>query len=700
MLSAESLAGLSARPTWLERVRVWEVGGWMAVLAVAGVLRLAALGDRPLGPDEAQPALTAWRMWLENAPNDVGAGVLLIHAVALSFGLLGASDLVARLPTALAGLALVAAPLLLRPLLGAPAMLAAGALLALSPMMVFGSRHVDPAILVPALLALLVGMVARALLAARAEVRLDAAHGEDEAPLAATLDAKSADAADWARESASSPGTHDVARAWPASWEGWGRTDWRWWAYAVPVLLALLLMAGSVAVPALLAVVGAALVTWWPAGAGAQGPGARGQGAEEGRSRQSAPRGQAAGAGDRSAGGVTREPGEAGSTRRGARLPKVGDWLAAVPLRELDVRLMGALFVGTLLVVGTALFLDLRGLQGAVVEPWVSWLTPYYPRATAIPWLPTLLVYDLPIVLAALVGIVVVVRRNRPVEHFLLWWTTLAALPLVFQPPDPLPYLLCWLLPLALLGGVALGSLAAPGWTWPRFGEDLLLAALAAVTFVCAVNTLRLVQSLVTSPAGVGLRGRELAFSVLVLAFLGLVHWRLLDWWRTSAPAGEPSRPLRVSAIVAVALGIAFMLVANGRLQFADYGAGGAELLRPYALSPNVYAIAEELQTWARQEPTSPIVVGESLRPALLWHLRDVPTARFQSDFPDALHTLPGSVRRGIWPAGPGAPEGERQPLDETISITPIPSTGALWNWWVYRNAWLVPTRHDIIVVR
>src|SRR5207302_4281902 len=111
-----------------------------------------------------QTALAAWRMWLQHPPSDAGAGVLLLHALAASFGLAGASDLVARLPTVVAGLALVGAPWLLRPLMGPAAALASGSLLALSPIMVFGSRHVDPAILVPALLALLVGVSARALL--------------------------------------------------------------------------------------------------------------------------------------------------------------------------------------------------------------------------------------------------------------------------------------------------------------------------------------------------------------------------------------------------------------------------------------------------------------------------------------------------------------------------------------------------------
>ncbi|HEY7066823.1 MAG TPA: hypothetical protein VII06_35490 [Chloroflexota bacterium] len=698
MLSAESLPLVSWRESIASRVRVWEVVGWAAVLAVAAVLRLASLGDRPLGPDEAQPALAAWRMWLQNPPSDAAGGVLLLHLLAASFGLAGASDLVARLPTVAAGLALVGAPWLLRPLMGPAAALASGSLLALSPMLVFGSRHVDSAILVPAVLAWLVGVSARALLGATDTIAGDRGTpspqpsprgrgGLVDSAIAVPLD------------------TEDTAQPGAAS-EMASRSTWRRWAYAAAVLLALLFTAGSVVVPALLAVLGAAVVTWWPTRRPADALGLRaeapsqasereGQGAGlEGRSASSA-----AGA-DAPAVGTAGGRGDSANETARWRLPRPGDWLAAVALQPRDWQIMGALFAGTLVLAGTAGFMDLRGLQGALVEPWVSWLAPYYPRTVAIPWLPTLLVYDLPIAVAAIAGIAVVVKRNRPFEHFLLWWTTLAALPLVFQPPDPLPYLLCWLVPLALLGGLALASLVPTTWTWRGLGEDTVLAALVGVTFVCLVNTLRLIQTSLGGPTNLAARGREVALSVLVLVFLGYVHWHLRGWWRGGDAPGAAARPTRVGAVIAVALGLAFVVVANGRLQFANYGAGGPELLRPVALSPGIYELVDDLQAWARQENSSPIIVSETLQPLLLWHLRDVPTVRFQHDFPDAGVQVTGQVRRGVWPAGPGAPDGERMPLDETIAVGPIPSAGALWNWWLYRNAWLVPTRHDIIVVR
>ena len=149
--------------------------------------------------------MEAWRNWLGHPPRDLDSTALLTHLLTLLFGLLGASDFVARLPAAVGGVALAAAPLLLRRPLGRVAAVGAGAVLAISPLLVFGSRLVDSGILVAALLALLVGTVAQTL---------------------ATGD--------------------------------------RRWAYAVPILAGLVFTCGSVAVPALLAVVVAAAIAAWP----------------------------------------------------------------------------------------------------------------------------------------------------------------------------------------------------------------------------------------------------------------------------------------------------------------------------------------------------------------------------------------------------------------------------------------------------
>jgi hypothetical protein len=406
-------------------------------------------------------------------------------------------------------------------------------------------------------------------------------------------------------------------------------SDDRRWAYAVPILAGLVFTCGSVAVPALLAVALAAAVAAWP----------------------------------------TRH---ALAAELRVRLPR--------PLVLLGF------FAVTVVMVGTAWLTHLRGLQAALVDPWVTGLTPYYPTATPIPWLTALLLYDLPLLLGAGVGLAVVVRRNRPFDHFLLWWAALAALPLLAQPPNPVPYLLVWAVPLALLAGVALGELPGLGWTWRSFGQCTVLVALVVVDACYAVNTLRLILSMLTVPGGAATGWKNLALSAVILLILLGLHLALRDWWQEESPT-------RAAALGAVAFGLIFVFATNGRLNFANSGAGNAELLRPEAMSPDLYELSDEVQTWARQEPTATIAVSEALRPSLLWHLRNVPTVRFQARPSEPLI-------RGLWPAGPEAPDGERRPVRETVAIGPITSSSDLWNWWLYRKSWLVPTRHDIIVVR
>jgi hypothetical protein len=583
--------------------RVWlEVLGWAVLGGAALCLRLAALGEVALGADEAVPALEAWRLWLHYPPPDLVAPPLLVHLLGASFALFAPSDVAARLPSALAGTVLALAPWLLRPWLGSLAALGAGVLLTLSPLLLFASRRADAAILVAALVALLVGAIARAAAAPAAPAGLATDGRRGEGP--------------W--------------------WESRAV-----WIYAAAVLAALLLTAAGVALPAALAPLAAAALTWWPGAA-----------APSGRS----------------------------------------------PLRSVDAAWAGlravigwravAVFAAVLVLVSTACFTYLRGLQGSLVDPWVSWLAPYLSPTAVIPWLPALVLYDLPLLAAAAAGLLVVARRNQPFDHFLLWWAALGALPLLFQPADPRPYLVAWAVPLALLGGVALGRAAELDWSSSRLGYALVALAVVVIDGCFLVNTLRFVLSITAWGSTPAVVGPVLAASGVALILLALLHWHLLQWpalWRAATPA-------RVGTLAAVALGLLFVVTVNSRLNYAQVGPTSPELLRPEVLAPDVREIVTEMQTWARQEPTTPIQVDASLRPWLLWHLRDVATAQFA--------TTPEPDRRGLWAAGPEAPPGERRLLRRTALVGPIATSATLWNWWLYRNSWLLPTRHDTIVIR
>jgi len=123
---------------------------WVAYLALfvlALVLRFAELDSVPLTPDETPQALAAWRALAEgNAAPAQAASPLLFALQTLAFTILGTNEGAARVFTALAGTALVFAPLLVRGLLGRVRTFLLVALLAASPGLLLAARTSSPVI--------------------------------------------------------------------------------------------------------------------------------------------------------------------------------------------------------------------------------------------------------------------------------------------------------------------------------------------------------------------------------------------------------------------------------------------------------------------------------------------------------------------------------------------------------------------------
>ena len=115
---------------------------WMALLAVALILRLWALGDRPPHHDEAIHCDFAYTLLTQGTYryDPIYHGPLIYYVMAPLFALLGTTTLVGRLYPTIAGVALVALPLILRRRLGAGAAWWSGVLLAISPIMLYYSR--------------------------------------------------------------------------------------------------------------------------------------------------------------------------------------------------------------------------------------------------------------------------------------------------------------------------------------------------------------------------------------------------------------------------------------------------------------------------------------------------------------------------------------------------------------------------------
>jgi dolichyl-phosphate-mannose--protein O-mannosyl transferase len=121
-----------------------EVIAYVAIVIVAFALRFWDLADRAMHHDESLHATYSWYLFkgrgYEHHP--LMHGPLLFHLMAVGYVLFGVSEATSRIVPAAFGTALVLLPILLRPWLGRVGALAAAAMLAVSPSMLYFSRFV------------------------------------------------------------------------------------------------------------------------------------------------------------------------------------------------------------------------------------------------------------------------------------------------------------------------------------------------------------------------------------------------------------------------------------------------------------------------------------------------------------------------------------------------------------------------------
>jgi predicted membrane-bound mannosyltransferase len=124
---------------------------WLALFVVAALTRLWDLGSRTQHHDESIHTTFSWKFATGETPyvhNPLSHGPFLFHANALIYDLFGANDATSRLLPAVAGIAIVMAPWLLRDrrLLGRWGALAAGTFLLFSPTFLYYTRFIrhDP----------------------------------------------------------------------------------------------------------------------------------------------------------------------------------------------------------------------------------------------------------------------------------------------------------------------------------------------------------------------------------------------------------------------------------------------------------------------------------------------------------------------------------------------------------------------------
>jgi 4-amino-4-deoxy-L-arabinose transferase-like glycosyltransferase len=148
MLSSPEVAATGeeeapAKPVRRQQIDVERIA-WLAVLILAALTRLPALGALPLSLADSSRAFAAWQVAQGRLPAGFWSGDLAQTLTAGVFKVAGAGDGRARLIAALLGVGLVAVLWYYRALIGRAAALFAAFFLALSPVCVAVSRSLSP----------------------------------------------------------------------------------------------------------------------------------------------------------------------------------------------------------------------------------------------------------------------------------------------------------------------------------------------------------------------------------------------------------------------------------------------------------------------------------------------------------------------------------------------------------------------------
>jgi hypothetical protein len=146
MLGPRDTNNASTSPADGVQVTVEALAYALLALLVAGMF-LLRLGIIPLTADEVPRALAAWQAIQPNSdPISLPDSALIQLGHLMVLATLGSSEAVLRLPTALAGMALVFSPVLFRSMFGRARVFVMCVLLAASPVVLAGSRLDSPVI--------------------------------------------------------------------------------------------------------------------------------------------------------------------------------------------------------------------------------------------------------------------------------------------------------------------------------------------------------------------------------------------------------------------------------------------------------------------------------------------------------------------------------------------------------------------------
>ena len=250
-------------------------------------------------------------------------------------------------------------------------------------------------------------------------------------------------------------------------------------------------------------------------------------------------------------------------------------------------------------------------------------------------------------------------------QRFLFFWASGAAVIIAITTRREAGQLVLLLLPLALLAGSWLETIAAE--TSPaslRRAAPYLVPVLVLAAYIAFVLS-QWAQAGEVGSAGESIR---VIFALAGAIALIWITWNMLG---RQATASSLALALVLLAIVAIHGSTSVM-----------YGRG-SEFLADERVDPSVFQLQERLAAFEAETP-GPIAVHDSFLPSLGWYLRDVNGVVFApSPAADAIAivTLPGE----------SAPSGYRWQRTWPIAEGWLPHSVDLLDWWrwlVYRQPW------------
>jgi hypothetical protein len=375
-------------------------------------------------------------------------------------------------------------------------------------------------------------------------------------------------------------------------------------------------------------------------------------------------------------------------------------WQTVRKTPGLPGKLMGVL-AAAFVVSATALMWQPGGL-GAAVNLFSAWLAGFSFDVTGWYWpFQLLAVYEPLVVVAGLAGMFFVLQRAGRLGNLLIAWLVIAVLLAVLRAGRMSGDVLLVVLPLALLGGVALETLA-DSLRELRFGaeEGALILILWPVIAYLMLGVAGYANNPGAVPAAAAALNLGPLAQLIQVALAAVFIVTLVAFFIALSGAQVAVR----GATLAILAVLAMMTWGAGWNAAQNHPGDPREIINgPQVTSPAVRDLARDVAKLSADTTTDvttlALIVQSPPDDVLAWYLRDLQGARFVSAV-DASSAPPVVITTGNPPALSGSYAGQRFALQREWRLEGR-SPEDIMKWLVFRRADLpAPTQQGVLWVK